>query len=318
MEIGYWGPVDIAGGAWEIRWLAWRFGNMAQEVQKVMTHLLTAERKARSLMPDPAREAATADQKQWLGSDIIVPDHTDIPAYRELLSACERLDATSLDDPNAAELGRRVWQQEAMEAGRLGFYELKARLENAALRLTKPAAYRSLTEHLSELKAPWQERTEQFGDALSRLLEEAMIPCAGLLYRVKHTAGVWSKMQSKGLSVDEIQDLFAFRIIVPTEADCYAALGIIHKEYHPVITRFKDYIAEPKENGYKSLHTCVTTDGGPVIEIQIRSLIMDRQANQEDAAHWVYKSDTRETDRKPVFKRWWEKFSRRSLMRTSP
>lgn len=105
-------------------------------------------------------------------------------------------------------------------------------------------------------------------------------------------------MQSKGLNLEEIQDLFAFRVIVPTEADCYAALGVIHQIYKPVITRFKGYVARPKENDYRSLHTCVTVDGGPVFELQIRSVAMDRQAERGDAAHWVYKRGGRETKRR--------------------
>jgi GTP pyrophosphokinase len=107
--------------------------------------------------------------------------------------------------------------------------------------------------------------------------------------------------------MDEIQDLFAFRIIVATETDCYAALGVIHQKYKPVITRFKDYIARPKENGYRSLHTCVIADDGPVFELQIRSIAMDRQAERGDAAHWVYKKDEHETTLQPVVTRWWQK-----------
>ena len=312
MEMGYWRPIDLAGGAWEIRWLAWRFGNMVQEVQSGMTHLLEAEHKARSLMPKRADGPVMADQELRLGSGIPVSDHTDSPAYRELLAVCERLETTSPDDPEAVELGRSVWQQEAVEADRLGFYQAKARLEDAALQLMEPDAYRSLDDQLSGLKAIRQEWTEQCGDALNRLLEETAIPCAGVLHRVKHTAGVWAKMQSKGLTLDEIQDLFAFRIIVPTEADCYAALGVIHEHYKPVITRFKDYIARPKENGYRSLHTSITADDGPVFELQIRSVAMDRQAERGDAAHWVYKRGGRETDGKPVVTRWWRKLLRRA------
>ena len=312
MEMGYWRPIDLAGGAWEIRWLAWRFGNMVQEVQSTMTHLLEAEQKARSLMPKRADGSEMADQEQRLGSAITVSDHTDCPVYRELLAVCERLETTSPNDPQGVELGRSVWQQEAAEADRLGFHQAKARLEDAALHLMEPDAYRSLDDQLSGLKASWQERTEQRRDALYRLLEEKAIPCAGVLHRMKHTAGVWAKMQRKGLSLDEIQDLFAFRIIVATEADCYAALGVIHQNYKPVITRFKDYIARPKENGYRSLHTSLTADGEPVFELQIRSVAMDRQAERGDAAHWVYKRGGRETDRKPVVTRWWRKLLRRA------
>jgi len=311
MEMGYWGPIDLTGGAWEIRWLAWRFGNMVQEVQSAMTHLFEAEQKARSLMPKCVHSPVMADNEQSLGSDITVADQTESPAYRKLLAFCEGLETASPDDPQAVQLARSVWQQEALEANRLGFHQVKARLEDASLRLTEPEMYRCLDDRLSGLKASWQEWAEQCRDALYHLLEDKAIPCAGVLHRVKHTAGVWTKMRSKGLSLDEINDLFAFRIVVPTEADCYAALGVIHQEYKPVVSRFKDYIARPKENGYRTLHTSVTAEDGPVFEVQIRSVAMDRQAERGDAAHWLYKKGGREPDRQPVVTPWWRKLGRR-------
>lgn len=312
MEMGYWRPIELAGGAWEIRWLAWRFGNMVQEVQSAMTHLFEAEQKARSLMPKCGDSPVRTDQEQPqpIGSGITVSDQTNSPAYHELLAVCQRLETASPDDPQAVRLGRSVWQQEALEANRLGFHKIKIRLEDAALQLMEPDAYRSLDDRLSGLKVSWQGWAEQCRNALFGLLEKKAIPCAGIMHRVKHTAGVWAKMQSKGLSLDEIHDLFAFRIIVPTEADCYAALSVIHQDYKPVVSRFKDYIARPKGSGYRSLHTCVTADDGPVFEVQIRSVAMDRQAEGGDAAHWLYKKSGRETDRKPVVMPWWRKFWR--------
>lgn len=312
MEEGYWGPVELAGGAWEIRWLAWRFSNMVLEVQSAMTHLFEAEQKARSLMPKSGDSPLEADQEVSFASAIPESDQTDSAAYRELLAVCERLETESPDNPQAVQFGQSVWQQEALEANRLGFHQLKARLEDAALHLMEPAAYRSLNERISELKSSWQEWSEQCRDGLYHLLEERAIPCAGVLHRVKHTAGVWAKMHNKRLSLDEIHDLFAFRIIVPTEADCYAALGVIHQHYKPVVSRFKDYIARPKGNSYRSLHTCVSADIGPVFEVQIRSVAMDRQAERGDASHWLYKKGGRETERNPLVTRWWRRLWRRA------
>ena len=126
-----------------------------------------------------------------------------------------------------------------------------------------------------------------------------------MLHRVKHTAGVWAKMKRKGLEFDEVYDLFAFRIILPTEADCYAALGVIHQLYKPEVSRFKDYIADPKGNGYRSLHTCVKAADGPMFEVQIRSIAMDQQAERGDAAHWLYKKDGSEAGKESEASRWW-------------
>lgn len=306
MEMGYWGPIDVGGGAWEIRWLAWRFGSMAQELSNSMTHLLEAERKAQSLMPKRNGTPLPSNLQRPLGVDAEVSDPTDSPVYRELMAVCQRLEAASPDDPQAVQLARGVWQKEALEANRFGFHPLKARLEDAALRLMEPQTYANLEKRLGELKASWGEWAEQHRNALLRMLEERAIPCAGVLHRVKHTAGAWAKMQGKGLGLDEVYDLFAFRIIVPTEADCYAALGVIHQAYKPEVSRFKDYIARPKGNGYRSLHTCVKGDDGPVFEVQIRSIAMDRQAEGGDAAHWLYKRGGREVDRQPEKLDWWD------------
>jgi ppGpp synthetase/RelA/SpoT-type nucleotidyltranferase len=308
MEQGYWGPIDIGEGAWEIRWLTWRFGNMVQEVQNTMKHLLEAERKARSITFDRT-DTVLPDSSSLNPCDSISKDSNpaDSPEYQKLLVVCEQLESGTPDDAKAKQLGHSVWEQEVLEANRLGFHQLKARMENAALHLIDPVAYTALDERLNTYKASWRPWAEQLRDTMQRNLEKAGIPCAGILHRVKHTAGVWAKMQDKNLDVDEVYDLFAFRIIVPTEADCYAVLDIIHQTYLPEVSRFKDYIATPKDNGYRSLHTCVKAEEGPIFEVQIRSIAMDRQAEQGGAAHWVYKEDGRESDDKSIKQHWWYK-----------
>ena len=305
MEKGYWKPIELTGGAREIRWLAWRFGNMVQEVQSAMTHLFEAEQKARSPIPQNWVSPPTTEMEQLYGSGIKVSAQTDSPTYRKLLAICERLETATPEDSEAVQISRSVWQHDVLEANRLGFHQLKARLENAALSLMQPDEYTILDDRLSELKESLEGWADHCHTTLYHLLEEGGIPCAGVLHRVKHTAGVWAKMQSKGLSLDEVHDLFAFRIIVPTEGDCYAALGLIHQHYKPVVSRFKDYIARPKGNNYRSLHTCVSAEDRPVFEVQIRSVAMDRQAERGDASHWLYKKDKRKTDREPVVTRWW-------------
>jgi GTP pyrophosphokinase len=134
-----------------------------------------------------------------------------------------------------------------------------------------------------------------------------MIPCLSIFNRVKHTAGVWRKMQDKGLNLDEIHDLYAFRVIVPTESDCYAALGSLHQAFKPVVGRFKDYIAHPKKNGYQSLHTCVKPEKGPVFEIQIRSVAMHQHSEKGVAAHWIYKKNGGNGKRKLTSRSWWSR-----------
>lgn len=307
MEKGYGKPVNLDTGSWEIRLLAWRFSSMVQEMQITMTHLLEAEHKARTLMMRIEDCSFNLNQQQPLVTATAVVSQTESSEYRALLAVCEKLENLVPDNPGAAQIGRDIWRKEAQEANNLGFHILKARLEDAALRLTEPDTFRNLDGSIRKLKSSWQDWAEQYRDVFYRLLEEKSIPCANVLFRVKHTAGVWSKMQSKELSLEEIHDLFAFRLIVPTEADCYAALGVIHNACKPIISRFKDYIARPKANGYRSLHTCIIADGGPTIEVQIRSVTMDRQAERGDAAHWLYKKDSHELDRAPVTMKWWKR-----------
>jgi len=290
MERGYRGAID-PGGAWEIRWLAWRFSNMAREVRTSATRLSKAERKAWSLMARRAGDSVSTGSQIRVASDHINPDSTGSPLHQELLALCERLEAGSPGETEAVELAHRVPHNHAPEADRLGFHDLKARMEDAALRLTEPEAFASLARRLQAVKADWGGWAERQRGIMLEALDRRGIPCTGVLHRVKHTAGVRAKMRGKDLDLHEVHDLFAFRVIVPTEADCYAALGVIHHAYEAEVGRFKDYIAEPKENGYQGLHTCVQSEDAPLFEVQIRSLAMDRQAERGKAAHWQYKTN---------------------------
>lgn len=305
MEMGYWGPIDAGGGAWEIRWLAWRFGNMVQEVRNSMIHLFEAEREARLQMVARAGATMPANSLWPVVSDTDTPDSDSPSVSDELIAVCRKLEAATPNDPEAVELAHGIWRHEAVIANRYGLHQIKARLEDAALRLMEPDNYLVLDNRLTELKVFWRDWAEQHRDEICRQLDREFIPCAEVLHRVKHTAGVWAKMKRKGLEFDEVYDLFAFRIILPTEADCYAALGVIHQLYKPEVSRFKDYIADPKGNGYRSLHTCVKAADGPMFEVQIRSIAMDQQAERGDAAHWLYKKDGSEAGKESEASRWW-------------
>lgn len=311
MEQGYWGPINISKGAWEVRWLAWRFSNMVQEVQNTMKYLFEAERKSRSVKIEPT-DTVLQDSLQVDTGDSIpqVVNFEDTTEYRKLIAVCEELESGSSKDAQTVQLAQRVKQREVLEASQLGFYQLKSRMEDAAFRLIDPITYSSLDERLSTYKTSWHTWAEQLRHTMQRNLAKENIPYVGILHRVKHTAGVWAKMQDKDLDVDEVYDLFAFRIIVPTEADCYAALAVIHYTYTPEASRFKDYIAKPKGNGYRSIHTCVKTEDGPIFEVQIRSVAMDRQAERGGAAHWLYKKDGPEIDDESTRLNWWDKIQK--------
>jgi hypothetical protein len=308
MERGYRGAVD-PGGAWEIRWLAWRFANMAREVQSSATRLSRAERKAWSLMRGRDGDRVSKGPPRPVACSSNVAQSTDAPEYQELAAVCDKLEAASPGDAEAVELARQVPGGFALEADRLEFHDLKARMEDSALRLVEPEAFASLAQRLDDLRANWGGWAQRQRGIMLEALERRGIPCAAILHRVKHTAGVRAKMHGKDLDLHEVHDLFAFRIIVPTEADCYAALGVMHRVYEAEVGRFKDYIAEPKENGYQGLHTCVQSEGAPLFEIQIRSVAMDRRAERGSAVHWHYKEDQHMFHDTPAksapWNRWW-------------
>jgi hypothetical protein len=130
MEMGYWGKVPIHSGAWEIRWLAWRFENMISEVRKAIAHFLEAERKAQSLMQLPkGKDNKYATTPQLVEPSVSYPkDHTS-PVYQNLLNKCKRLETSVPGDPVSIDLAKKVWEQDSVTANRLGYWEIKSRLE---------------------------------------------------------------------------------------------------------------------------------------------------------------------------------------------
>jgi ppGpp synthetase/RelA/SpoT-type nucleotidyltranferase len=314
MEMGYWGKVPIRSGAWEIRWLAWRFESMISEVRKAVAHFIDAERKAQSLIQLPYSKNKQTPSTKLIKQEASYSEDQTSPVYQDLLKKCQQLESASPGDLGSLDLAQKVWEEDSEIANRLGYWEIKPRLEDAALRLLNPEAYSALNSQLSEMKESLHEWAEKLGSELCNALEDKMIPCAGVFHRVKHTAGVWTKMQSKWLNIEEIHDLYAFRILVPTESDCYSALGVLHQEFKPVIGRFKDYIAHPKKNGYQSLHTCVKPEKGPVFEIQIRSIAMHQHSESGTAAHWIYKKNGENGRQKYTSRSWWSRLLNSSLL----
>ncbi len=173
-------------------------------------------------------------------------------------------------------------------AHRLGMQELKQQLEDLSFASLHPKRYAEL-DHLVSSRTP--EREVYLARALSDVraqLDELGIK-AEVTGRGKHLWSIYEKMVVKGREFDDIFDLIAVRVIVPTMKDCYAALGCIHGRWRPVVGRFKDYIAMPKFNLYQSLHTTVIGPAGKPIEVQIRTTEMHRRAEWGVAAHWAYK-----------------------------
>jgi GTP pyrophosphokinase len=188
---------------------------------------------------------------------------------------------------------RRGIAQETLDifaplANRLGMGLLKWELEDLAFRALEPQAYKRIAKLLEEKRSEREAFIKRFGDHLRSLLQEQEIN-ASLQGRVKHIVSIWRKMQRKNLEFHELFDVRAVRILVDSVADCYAVLGIVHTSWQHVPQEFDDYIANPKDNGYQSLHTAVVTEDGKVVEVQIRTHQMHENSELGVASHWRYK-----------------------------
>jgi len=175
-------------------------------------------------------------------------------------------------------------------AGRLGIQWLKAELEDWSFRYLDPEQYHELSRRVSDVQKSSDRLIQEVIGALSHLITDTKIE-ARIEGRPKHLWSIYNKMQKRDVTVDQIYDLVAFRVIVPQLRDCYELLGHIHAKFTPIPGRFKDYIAMPKANRYRSLHTTVIGPTGRPIEIQIRTDEMHAIAENGVAAHWRYKED---------------------------
>ena len=172
-------------------------------------------------------------------------------------------------------------------AHRLGLWRIMGRLEDLAFKHLYPVEYRKIAELLNQKLAEREAYCEKMVRQIRQELETRDV-FADIHGRTKHIYSIYQKMQQKGTPFSEIRDLIGLRILVKTEADCYIALGALHHKwnYHP--DRLRDWIGQPKKNGYQSLHTTILDDGKPV-EIQVRTYQMHKIAEDGIAAHWSYK-----------------------------
>ena len=175
-------------------------------------------------------------------------------------------------------------------AHRLGMQKMKWELEDLSLKYLDPIGYREITEALDEKAAEYDGFMSAIHDQIVTRLRAEGIE-ATVYGRMKHPYSIYRKMYTQNKSLDDVFDLFAFRVIVDTVADCYNVLGIIHDLYKPILGRFKDYIGTPKPNLYQSLHTTVVGESGIPFEVQIRTKEMHQTAEYGIAAHWKYKQN---------------------------
>ncbi|GHE21934.1 GTP diphosphokinase [Halomonas urumqiensis] len=186
-------------------------------------------------------------------------------------------------------VAREVFDIYAPLAHRLGIGHLKWELEDLSFRYLHEDEYKTIARQLAEKRVDRDRYIAEVVDTLKGLLEAQGIKRYDVDGRAKHIYSIWRKMKRKRIDFSQVYDVRAVRILVPEVADCYTALGIVHSRWHHVPNEFDDYIANPKKNGYQSLHTAVLGPENKVLEIQIRTFAMHEEAELGVCAHWRYK-----------------------------
>ena len=183
-------------------------------------------------------------------------------------------------------------------AGRMGIQSFREELEDLSFKMLKPQGYSLISDKLVALKAERSDMLDSIAYDLKNLLTEEGVEAA-VEGREKSPFSIWRKMENKSISLEQLSDIFGFRVIVNGEVDCYRALGAVHRKWQFVPGRFKDYISVPKTNNYRSLHTTIIGPNRQRVEIQIRTSEMHTIAQNGVAAHWLYKDS--DDERRKVF-----------------
>ncbi len=173
-------------------------------------------------------------------------------------------------------------------ADRLGIGEIKGELEDLAFKFMDHENYNKVKHLEDKLYQEIEKYIQRTKEEIEKDLRREGIKIIEIKGRAKRLHSLYLKLQQHDMNIDRIYDLAAVRIIVPEIADCYETLGIVHKKYHPLVGRIKDYISLPKPNGYQSIHTTVFGPEGKILEIQIRTKKMDNEAEFGIASHWIY------------------------------
>ncbi|MCB0089551.1 MAG: bifunctional (p)ppGpp synthetase/guanosine-3',5'-bis(diphosphate) 3'-pyrophosphohydrolase, partial [Caldilineaceae bacterium] len=198
----------------------------------------------------------------------------------------------SQPDHKRRRIARETLEIFAPLANRLGIWQIKWELEDISFRYLDPSTYKQLAKAMAQKRTEREKWVEEVKAELERELSKQDIQ-AEVTGRPKHIYSIWRKMQRKGVNFEQIYDVHGFRVVVENEAQCYAALGIVHSLWRPIPGEFDDYIANPKDNAYRSLHTAVLSRNGRPMEVQIRTREMHQFAEYGIAAHWRYKEQTK-------------------------
>ena len=278
----------------------WPVGLIAKEFDPVLAHLVERMRQLIRLSLGTGAILATGAQREMLRR-MLLAMADDIRVV--LLCLASRLQ-TLRARARAREAVERRMAQETLDvlaplANRLGLWQIKWELEDLAFRFLEPDTYRSLAARLEEKRAEREAFVMASVDRL-RLALAAQGLVASVTGRPKHLYSIHVKMQAKRRDLEGIQDLRGLRVIVDTIEQCYQTLDVAHGLWKPIASEYDDYIARPKPNGYRSLHTVVVAEDGMPLEVQIRTVEMHRFAEYGVASHWRYKESSRSGERGAV------------------
>ncbi len=203
---------------------------------------------------------------------------------------------SSLPEDRRRRIARETLEIFAPLANRLGIWQWKWELEDLGFRHFDPQRYHEIAALIAERRSARERAIERYIQVLRARLEQEGFDNAQIFGRPKHIYSIYRKMERKGLPFDQIHDVRGIRVIVDTVAQCYGVLGIVHQLWRPIPGEFDDYIATPKDNMYRSLHTAVVTGDGKTLEVQIRTHEMNETAEYGIAAHWRYKEGRQHRD----------------------
>lgn len=197
--------------------------------------------------------------------------------------------AKTLVESEQKKLARETLDIYAPLANRIGVWQLKWEIEDLCLRYLNPETYKSIASWLSTRRTEREEYLVKAINVFTGILHNGHIPKFDIHGRVKHIFSIYNKMQRKNVPIEEIYDISALRVLVPSVADCYAVLSLLQSEYQRIPHEFDDYIAQPKPNGYQSIHTVLYGPDNKIIEVQIRTYDMHQLSELGAASHWRYK-----------------------------
>lgn len=263
-----------------------RFGPV---VAKLIEGVLRMAAISASLNPRQSMVLGTQTQVENLRKMLVaMVDDVRVALIKLAERTCAIREVKSADEEKRHRVAREVFDIYAPLAHRLGIGHIKWELEDLSFRYLEPDQYKKIAKLLHERRL---DREQYIADVMNQLRQE--LTAAGIKSdisgRAKHIYSIWRKMQRKGLQFSQIYDVRAVRVLVPEVRDCYTALGIVHTLWRHIPKEFDDYIANPKENGYRSLHTAVIGPDGKVLEVQIRTQAMHEEAELGVCAHWRYK-----------------------------